>query len=125
MRALVIDDDPTIAEMLGVVLGLEGYQVAVARDGHEGLAAARQQRPDVIILDVMMPSLDGWAVADTLREDPELRTIPIVFCTARSSADDVWAGWQLGATSYVSKPFVNEELVGEVLRATGSDTALV
>ncbi len=125
MRALVIDDDPTISEMLAVVLGLEGYQVTVASDGHEGLAAARQQRPDVIVLDVMMPSLDGWAVADALREDPELRTIPIVFCTAKSSADDVWAGWQRGATSYVCKPFVNEELVGEVLRATRREPALV
>lgn len=125
MRALVIDDDPVIGEMLGVVLGLEGYQVAITLGGHEGLEEARQHRPDVIVLDVMMPSLDGWAVADALQEDPDLRAIPIVFCTAKTMPEDVWTGWRHGAASYVCKPFVNEELVDEVLRATQDERAPV
>lgn len=124
MRALVIDDDPVIGEMLGLVLGLEGYEVTVTGGGHEGLEHARRHRPDVIVLDVMMPSLDGWAVADALQEDHDLRSIPIVFCTAKTGADDVWAGWQRGAASYVCKPFVNEELVAEVLRASQVGHAL-
>lgn len=125
MRALVIDDDPTIGEMLAVVLGMEGYEVVVARDGLAGVEAARQHRPDVVVLDVMMPTLDGWAVADMLREDPALRTIPIVFCTAMTSEDAVWSGWLRGAASYVCKPFVNDQLVAEVLRATHAAPALV
>lgn len=125
MRALVIDDDPVIGEMLGVVLGLEGYDVIVVDDGREGLEDARQHRPDVVVLDVMMPSLDGWAVAEAMQEDPDLRTIPIVFCTAKTSPDDVWAGWQRGAASYICKPFNNEELVTEVLRASQAEPAAV
>lgn len=125
MLALVIDDDPIIGELLEVVLGLEGYQVIVTHSGHEGLEESRLRRPDVIVLDVMMPSLDGWAVADTLQDDSDLRTIPIIFCTAKTSPEDVWAGWQRGAASYVCKPFANEQLVAEVLRATQDEPILV
>lgn len=123
LTALVVDDDPAVRDMLDLVLGLEGFTVVGASDGVEGLEAARELRPDVIILDVMMPGLDGRTVATRLREDPELGDIPLVLCSALTSAEDTWAGWQTGADSYVSKPFDNQRLVGEILRAIAARRA--
>ena len=124
MHVLVIEDDPAIADMLMLVLQVEGFSVVVASDGERGLGLARERRPDVIVLDVMMPVVDGWAVAEDLRHDPVLVDVPIVFCTSKADADSTWRGWQLGAASYVTKPFDNDELIGELLRATRSTPGL-
>ena len=118
MRVLVIEDDPAIAEMLQMLLEVEGFDVVSAPDGARGLQEAQQLRPDVILLDVMLPGVNGWGVAEALRSDPSLASVPIVFCTSKSDAQSTWRGWQLGAASYVTKPFDNEELIGELIRAT-------
>ncbi|HEX9766883.1 MAG TPA: response regulator [Nitriliruptorales bacterium] len=116
MRALIVDD-AAIRDMLSMVLEFEGFETELASDGTSGLATARARTPDVIVLDVMMPDMDGWSVAEILREDEELRDVPIVFCTAMAGEDQTWRGWKLGAASYVCKPFDNSQLVTEVLRA--------
>lgn len=118
MRVLIIEDDPDVAEMLVMVLEVEGFSVDLAVDGEQGLELARQARPDVIVLDVMMPNVNGWAVAEALKEIPDLASVPVVFCTAKSDAEATWRGWRLGAASYMTKPFDNEELISELLRVT-------
>lgn len=116
LNALVIDDDPGMREAFELLLSLEDFEIRLAADGTTGLRMARQQRPDVILLDVMMPGLDGRDVARDLRTDPLLRDVPIVFCSALSDESDIWAGWQAGANSYVPKPFDPDRLISEVLR---------
>lgn len=116
LNALVIDDDAGMREAFEVLLSLEDFDIRLAADGTTGLRLARQQRPDVIVLDVMMPGMDGRDVANHLRSDPQLRDVPIVFCSALSDESDIWAGWQAGANSYVPKPFDPDRLISEVLR---------
>ncbi len=118
MRVLVIEDDPTVVDMLLMVLEVEGFSVDVAADGERGLELARRSRPDVIVLDVMMPKVDGWAVAEALQGDPDLASVPVVFCTANADEASTWRGWKLGAASYVTKPFDNDELISELNRVT-------
>jgi DNA-binding response OmpR family regulator len=104
-RVLVIDDEPPIRLLCRVNLEAEGMYVLEAGDGPTGLEQARSGRPDVILLDVMMPGLDGWAVAAELIEDASTRDIPIVFLTARAELRDRARGLELGGIDYVTKPF--------------------
>ena len=115
-NALVIDDDEGMREAFEMLLSLEDFDTRMAADGTDGLRMARERRPDVIVLDVMMPGLDGRDVARDLRADPRLRDVPIVFCSALSDESDIWAGWQAGANSYVPKPFDPARFISEVLR---------
>lgn len=123
MRALVADDDASIRSMIALILELEGFEVDVAADGAEAVRRARLAHPDVVVLDVMMPGVDGFEAAAMLRADPELHAVPIVFCTAMGNVDAGWRGWELGAAAYVSKPFETEVLVTEVLRAARPSVA--
>lgn len=111
-RILVVDDEDNLRTMLCAALRYEGYDVSQASDGQEGLKAAREQRPDLIILDVMMPGLDGFAVCRRLRESGD-RT-PIIFLTARDSSKDKVEGLTIGADDYLQKPFNLDELVARV-----------
>ena len=107
---LVIDDEAPIRLLCRVNLEAEGMRVLEAADGPSGLEKARSKRPDVILLDVMMPGLDGWRVAEELLEDPETREIPIVFLTARAEFRDRARGLDIGGIDYVTKPFNPVEL---------------
>jgi DNA-binding response OmpR family regulator len=104
-RVLVIDDEPPIRLLCRVNLEAEGMQVLEAPDGLEGVDVARAQVPDVILLDVMMPGLDGWRVAEELLEDERTSEIPIIFLTARAELRDRARGLDLGGVDYVTKPF--------------------
>jgi CheY-like chemotaxis protein len=104
-RVLVIDDEAPIRLLCRVNLEAEGMSVLEARDGPAGLEIARRERPDVILLDVMMPGLDGWKVAEELLEDPSTRDIPVVFLTARADLRDRARGMDLGGIDYITKPF--------------------
>lgn len=115
MRVLVIDDDPSVRQMLELIFVLEGFEVHTSSDGTEGLSAVAAIAPDVIVLDVMMPRMDGHEVARRLHADPN-HDIPIVFCSAMTAADEVWDGYRLGAASYVSKPFDPQQMVDEITR---------
>ncbi len=104
-RVLVVDDEAPIRLLCRVNLVAEGMQVIEAADGQEGLEKARRARPDVILLDVMMPLLDGWQVAEALLDDEATKAIPVVFLTARAEARDQARGLELGGIEYVTKPF--------------------
>ena len=105
MRVLVIDDEAPIRLLCRVNLEAEGMEVLEAADGPSGLEKARAERPDVILLDVMMPGLDGWRVAEELLDDERTEGIPIVFLTARAELRDRARGIDLGGVDYVTKPF--------------------
>jgi DNA-binding response OmpR family regulator len=109
-RVLVIDDEAPIRLLCRVNLEAEGMEVLEASDGPTGLEQARAATPDVILLDVMMPGLDGWQVAEQLLEDPATQAIPIVFLTARAEFRDRARGLDLGGIDYVTKPFNPLEL---------------
>ena len=104
-RVLIVDDEAPIRLLCRVNLEAEQMQVLEAGDGPTGLEAARRERPDVILLDVMMPGLDGWRVAEELLEDPATSSIPIVFLTARAELRDRARGLDLGGLDYITKPF--------------------
>jgi len=109
-KVLVIDDEAPIRLLCRVNLEAEGMSVLEARDGPSGLEAAVSGKPDVILLDVMMPGLDGWGVAEVLLESEETATIPIVFLTARAEFRDRARGLDIGGVDYITKPFNPVEL---------------
>src|SRR5215211_5814702 len=109
-RVLVIDDEAPIRLLCRVNLEAEGMAVLEAGDGPSGLAAARAEQPEVILLDVMMPGLDGWGVAEALLEDGRTSEIPIIFLTARAEFRDRARGLDIGGVDYVTKPFNPVEL---------------
>ena len=109
-RVLVIDDEPPIRLLCRVNLEAEGMEVLEASDGPTGLEMARNDEPDVILLDVMMPGLDGWQVAEELIDGERTNAIPIIFLTARAELRDRARGLDLGGVDYVTKPFNPVEL---------------
>jgi two-component system OmpR family response regulator len=120
-KILVVDDEPYITDLLAAALRFEGFSVAVASSGHDALARARTERPDLVMLDVMLPDLDGTEVCRRLREMGD--TVPVVFLTARDGTEEKVAGLRLG-DDYVTKPFSLEELVARVravLRRAGHE----
>jgi two-component system phosphate regulon response regulator PhoB len=120
---LVVDDDPVIVNLLQVNFEIEGYTVLSATAGEAGLAQARAGDPDVIVLDVMMPGMDGFEVARRLRADPATKRIPIILLSAKAQSSDVQAGLAV-AEEYVTKPFEPLELldrVASVLARTRAD----
>jgi DNA-binding response OmpR family regulator len=109
-KVLVIDDEPPIRLLCRVNLEAEGMEVIEAPDGPSGVEKAQSERPDVILLDVMMPQLDGWQVAEQLLEDERTDGIPIIFLTARAEFRDRARGLDIGGVDYVTKPFNPLEL---------------
>jgi DNA-binding response OmpR family regulator len=110
VRVLVIDDEAPIRLLCRVNLEAEGMSVLEAADGASGLDLAREEQPDVVLLDVMMPGLDGWRVAEELLEDERTSAIPIIFLTARAEFRDRARGLDIGGVDYVTKPFNPLEL---------------
>jgi two-component system alkaline phosphatase synthesis response regulator PhoP len=115
-KVLVIDDEAPIRLLCRVNLEAEGMEVVEAADGPTGLDQARSEQPDVILLDVMMPGIDGWRVAEELLDDAETMTIPIIFLTARAEFRDRARGLDIGGVDYVTKPFNPLELAPLVRR---------
>jgi DNA-binding response OmpR family regulator len=115
VRVLVIDDEAPIRLLCRVNLEAEGIRVLEAADGKTGLDLARAEEPDVVLLDVMMPGLDGWRVAEELLEDDRTRVIPIIFLTARAEFRDRARGLDIGGVDYVTKPFNPLDLAPLVL----------
>ena len=113
-RILIVDDEPNILISIEFLMKREGYDVAIARDGEEGLAAIRAQRPEMVILDVMMPKRDGFEVCAEVRADPSLSDVRILMLTAKGREAEVKKGLALGADAYIPKPFSTHELVGKV-----------
>lgn len=121
-KVLVVDDDIDICALIEFKLAGAGHEVIVEHDGEGGLAAARSERPDAVLLDWMMPRLSGLEVCAALRSDPELASIPVVLLTARAQEADIERGFAAGADDYIVKPFSPRELstrVDAVLKRAG------
>ncbi len=110
-KVLVVDDDDALAEMLTIVLAAEGFETAVCRDGRHVLSTVANFKPDVILLDRMLPGMDGETVCKRLREASQ---VPIIMLTAMSGSNDIVEGLEAGADDYITKPFRNRELVARV-----------
>ncbi len=113
-KILVVDDEPDVLQMLEVALGRRGHQVLTAATGMEGLVIAEGERPDLVLLDIMMEGMDGWEVLKLLKLDPAMHDIPVVMLSARSEPRDKIRGLQEGAVDYVTKPFSVRELVATI-----------
>ncbi|MDQ3352932.1 MAG: response regulator [Actinomycetota bacterium] len=114
VRVLVIDDDPVILKLLQVNFEMEGFAVLTASDGLQGLQAARDSRPDVVISDVMMPHMNGLELVAALGADEGTDDIPIILLSARAQGTDVTEGLDVGADAYVTKPFDPLQLIDQV-----------
>jgi DNA-binding response OmpR family regulator len=117
---LVCDDDPLLVDLLDYRLTSRGYDVTIARDGGEALARLQEATPDAIVLDAMMPVADGYEVLRRIREDEALAAIPVIMLTARKQERDIVEALELGASDYIVKPFIPEELVARLGRLLGT-----
>ena len=116
---LAADDDPLIRELIQFRLERSGYEVVTAEDGDEALRLARERHPDLVVLDVMMPGLNGYEVTRSLRADEETKRIPVILLTARVQEADVAQGFDAGADDYLTKPFSPQELRARVQAILG------
>jgi DNA-binding response OmpR family regulator len=123
-RILVVDDDPRLLHVVSMYLSIEGYDVDTAPNGEEGLQHLEVQRPDLVILDVMMPGIDGLEACRRIKSNPETRQIPVVLFTALSRTDDVESGRAAGANRFINKPFSLIGL-GAVIRSFLSEETAV
>lgn len=120
MKILVVDDDPALVDVLQASMAQEGFEVITAANGRDALARAREADPDLVILDVMMPEMDGWECCRCLRDFSD---VPIIFLTVRNGESDIVRGLTYGADDYLTKPFSLAELkarAGSILRRTGT-----
>jgi two-component system, OmpR family, alkaline phosphatase synthesis response regulator PhoP len=120
-RILAVDDEEHMTNLISLHLRNAGYEVTVARDGTEALECLKHGAPDLIVLDIMMPIMDGWEVLKCVREDPEGAGVPVIMLTSRSQNADIARGWQEGVDSYLTKPFNPLELVSLVRRLIDED----
>ena len=115
-RILVCDDDPVILRLLQVNLELEGYDVLLANHGEEAFEVAQAERPDLIILDIMMPRMDGYQTVAALKANESTKHIPVVFLSAKAQASDIERGKEQGVADYLTKPFDPSDLLDVVER---------
>ena len=113
-KILIIDDEPDMVYAVQMRLETSGYQVVTALDGNEGLEKARKENPDLIILDVMLPNLDGYKISRMLKFDEKYKNIPIIMFTARGQRDDIKLGYEVGVDAYLVKPFEWKVLLEEI-----------
>ncbi|NOZ77610.1 MAG: response regulator [Acidobacteria bacterium] len=118
-RVFVVDDEPDVVELIETVLELEGYGVESETNGRQALARILKDPPDLVILDLMMPDLDGMELLKLLRAQPQGADVPVVIVSARTGQLDQMGSLQLGANAYICKPFSNRELVAQVEQLIG------
>ena len=121
-KILLVDDEPSIVKMVGKRLEVEGFQVIVAMDGQDGLQKAQTEQPNLIILDLMLPKLNGYEVCTMLKQDTRYQKIPIMMFTAKAQDKDEKLGMECGANAYLRKPFRAQELLDKI-RALLAGTA--
>lgn len=113
-KVLVVDDEPNILMSLEFLMRKSGYEVFIARDGAEALQLVHEQHPNVLVLDVMMPQVDGYEVCQLIKSNPDLEQIRVIFLSAKSKETDIERGYAAGADLYLSKPFSTKELVKRI-----------
>lgn len=115
IRVVCIEDEPEMIDLVGLILGRKGFEVTGAPGGQEGLRAIAQLKPNLVLLDLMMPDIDGWEVYQRMKADPEIRNIPVIVVTAKSQSIDRMLGLQIAKVDdYVTKPFGPAELLRSV-----------
>ena len=119
LRIAVVDDDPEMVKAIKVMLGMAGAEVVEALTGISGYLLVKRELPQAVLLDIMMPDLDGYEVCRKLKLNPETKDIPIIFVTARSGQDHIERGLSLGAQGYIAKPFSPDELIDKISQVTG------
>ncbi len=113
-RVLVVEDEPDVTELIRYNMAREGWEVATASNGTDALKRARESLPDIILLDIMVPQLNGWEVCRRLKQDPATQAIPVIMVTGRVEEGDKVLGFEMGADDYVTKPFSPRELIARV-----------
>jgi len=121
-KVLIVDDEPNVAISVEFLMRQEGFEVLVAHDGEQGLARIRGDRPDLVVLDIMMPKLDGFEVCRAVRADPSLAGVRILMLSAKGRAAEIAKGLSLGADAYIPKPFSTRELVAKVKELLGTES---
>jgi DNA-binding response OmpR family regulator len=114
VRVAVVDDDPGIVKVISVILKTNGFEVIDALNGIKALAMVKSELPDVVLLDIMMPDVDGFEVCRQLKDDPSTRDIPVIFVSAKTGLDHVEKGKELGAADYIIKPFAPAVLIAKI-----------
>jgi two-component system alkaline phosphatase synthesis response regulator PhoP len=122
-RILVVDDEIYIVHILDFSLGMEGYDVVTALDGEQALEKARTEKPDLIVLDIMMPKLDGYETCKRLKADPETKDVPVILLSAKGRNVDQKVGFEVGADDYITKPFSPRKLVERINAILGHGTS--
>jgi putative two-component system response regulator len=113
-RILLIDDHQTVFRLIEAIVRIKGYKLLYAESGQQGIVMARQEQPDMILLDVMMPDIDGFKVCQYLKENEDTKTIPVMFLTARGDDGDLEAGRRAGADGFMTKPFQTIEVLKQI-----------
>ena len=113
-KILVVDDEIYIVHILDFSLGMEGYEVVTALDGEQALHKVKSDKPDLVVLDIMMPKLDGYETCKILKNDPETKNIPVILLSAKGRNVDQKMGFQVGADDYITKPFSPRKLVERI-----------
>lgn len=113
-KILIVDDEPNIIMSLEYALQKNGFEVFVARDGQEALDILKKHIPDIVLLDIMMPNVDGFETLQKIKENEKLNAVKVVFLSAKNKTTDIEKGLQLGAASYVTKPFSLKKMIAEI-----------
>ena len=122
-KILVVDDEIYIVHILDFSLGMEGYEVITALDGEQAVEKARAEKPDLIVLDIMMPKLDGYETCKRLKADPETKDVPVILLSAKGRNVDQKVGFEVGADDYITKPFSPRKLVERINAILGHGTS--
>ena len=120
-RILIVDDEPNIVVSLEFLMKREGFEVAVAADGEAALRSVEEKKPDLVLLDIMLPKKNGFEVCQTIRANPEWQSIKVVMLTAKGRDTEVAKGTALGADAYMTKPFSTKDLIAQVRQMLGVD----
>ena len=110
-RVLVVEDDAAVSYMIAQILRAEGYESAIAAEGRIALSMLRSNSFDMVILDVMLPGMDGISILKSIREEPDLNGVPVLMLSAKTDDATTWAGWRAGCDYYMTKPFDPDELL--------------
>jgi two-component system alkaline phosphatase synthesis response regulator PhoP len=119
-KILAVDDERHIVRLVQINLVKEGYEVITASNGREALEKVASEKPDLVVMDVMMPEMDGFEALEKMKADPEMQNVPVIMLTAKAQDADVFSGWQKGADLYLTKPFNPAELLSFVRRIFAS-----
>ena len=122
-RILVVDDEIYIVHILDFSLGMEGYEVITALDGEQALEKLKVEKPDLIVLDIMMPKLDGYETCKILKAEPETKDIPVILLSAKGRNVDQKIGFEVGADDYITKPFSPRKLVERINAILGQSSS--